>query len=113
MKYNGFDRQPTDEVFERMERPQRAIILNRTELCKYLRRRLREERVGTPRLAKALGISQPSLSNGFRGKYIKLDTLEAILYIVDGGTAKWREYCRLEGLESEDTERWQAPRPRK
>ena len=43
MRYNGFDRQPTDEVFERLERPQRAIILDKKELCNYLRRRLREE----------------------------------------------------------------------
>ena len=58
-----------------MEHPQRAILIDKTELCNYIRRRLREERLGTPRVAKALGISQPSLSNGFRGKYIKLDTL--------------------------------------
>ena len=106
MRYNGFDRQPSDEVFERMERPQRAIILDKVELCKYLRRRLREERLGLPRVAKALNISQPSLSNGFNGRYIKLDTLEALLYIVDGGTAKWQEYCRLEGMNGQDTQPW-------
>lgn len=112
MKYNGFDRQPDDEVLERLERPQRAIVLDKKELCNYLRRRLREECLGLPRAAKALNLSQPSLSNGFRGKYIKLDTLEALLYIVDGGTAKWREYCRLEGLDKEDIEPWVPARRR-
>ena len=106
MKYNGFYRQPSDEVLERLERPQRAIVLDKTELCKYLRRRLREECIGLPRAAKALNVSQPSLANGFCGKYIKLDTLEALLYIVDGGTTKWREYCRMEGLDKEDTLPW-------
>lgn len=113
MRYNGFDKQPDEAVLERLERPMRAVILNKTELCKYLRRRLREERIGTPRIAKALGISQPSLSNGFRGKYIKLDTLEALLYILDGDTAKWREYCYREGLDNpKETAQWKVPRSR-
>ena len=96
-----------------MGQPQRAILIDKTELCKYIRTRMREERVGTPRMAKALGISQPSLSHGFHGKYIKLDTLEAMLYILDGDTAKWREYCHNEGLDNiKETLPWRVPRSR-
>lgn len=95
MRNLGFDGEPSAEVLERLNdnSDRTGLLVNTTELKKYLRVRCREEKLSLYRIAKAIGASQPQVSNALnKDMAISLERLERILWIVDGGTEKWNEY---------------------
>lgn len=101
MRNLGFDGEPSAEVLERLNDGQSrtGLLVNTTYLKRYLRVRLREEKISLYRLCETLGWAKPMVSKAFNQDYsISLERLERVLWIVDGGTEKWNEFKRANDL---------------
>lgn len=92
MRNLGFDREPSEEVLERLANPHRAVIVDPDHLKGYIRRRLREECISLERLSDSIGISKGTAKNfGAKNQKVSLPILELALYVVDGTTIRYFE----------------------
>lgn len=101
MRTYGFEGEPNEQVLERLNDGQdrAGLLVNTTYLKRYLRVRLREEKVSLYRLCEVVGWAKPMLSKALNGDgAISLERLERVLWIVDGGTEKWNEFKRANDL---------------
>lgn len=96
MRHLGFDGEPSDEVLDRLSKANGYCMLGDLGLLKkYLRARLREEKVSIYRLADVTGWSRTTIANALtKGLSMSMEKLTTIMWIVDGGTDRWNEYQR-------------------